>query len=57
MIDWLQWHHTAKPVFEPLHLWQTALGVLALFGVCALNLRLQVRKHMKNSIVDNIREL
>lgn len=57
MIDWLQWHHTPKPVFEPLHLWQTALGVLALFAVCALNLRLQIRKHMKNSIVDNIREL
>ena len=57
MIDWLQWHHTSKPVFEPLHIWQTALGVLALFGVCALNLHLQVRKHMKNSIVENIREL
>ena len=57
MIDWLQWHHTAKPVFEPLHIWQTALGVLALFGVCALNLRLQIRRHMKNSIVENIREL
>lgn len=57
MIDWLQWHHTPKPVFEPLHLWQTALGVLALFTVCAANLRLQIRKHMKNSIVENIREL
>ena len=57
MIDWLQWHHTPKPVFEPLHLWQTALGVLALFTVCAVNLRLQIRKHMKNSIVENIREL
>lgn len=56
-IDWLQWHHTAKPVFEPLRIWQTALGVLALFAVCAVNLRLQIRKHMKNSIVENIREL
>ena len=46
-----------QPVFEPLHLWQTALGVLALFTVCAVNLRLQIRKHMKNSIVENIREL
>ena len=57
IIDWLRWHNTAKPVFEPLHLWQTALGVLALFGVCAVNLRLQIRRHMKNSIVENIREL
>ena len=57
MIDWLQWRHTPKPVFEPLHLWQTALGVLALFAVCAVNLRLQIRKHMQYSIVENIREL
>lgn len=56
-IDWLQWHYTAKPVFDPLRIWQTALGVLALFAVCAVNLRLQIRKHMKNSIVENIREL
>ncbi len=56
-LDWLQWRHTAKPVFEPLKLWQTALGVLALFAVCAVNLRLQIRKHMRYSIVENIREL
>ncbi len=56
-LDWLQWRYTPKPVFDPLHIWQTALGVLALFAVCAANLRLQIRKHMKNSIVENIREL
>ena len=57
LIDWLQWHHTQRPVFEPLHIWQTALGVATLFAVCAANLRIQIGKHLKNSIVENIREL
>lgn len=56
-IDWLRWQRTPKPVFDPLHIWEPVVGVLLLFAICALNLRLQIRKHMKNSIVENIREL
>lgn len=57
LVDWLQYHFTEKPVFETVSLWETALGVLTLFAVCAFNLRRQIGKQMKNSIVDNIREL
>lgn len=37
--------------------WITLALCVLLFGVCALNLRLKIRKEMKNSIVENIREL
>lgn len=37
--------------------WITLIMVAALFGVCSLNLWIRVRKEMKNSIVENIREL
>lgn len=35
----------------------TILFVIILFAVCAVNLRLKIKKEMKNSIIDNIREL
>ena len=41
-------------VFSP---WQTILACIVLFGICSLNLWLKIRKEMKNSIIDNIREL
>ena len=57
VLEWQRWRTYEKPVLEMPDLWQTVLGVLALFAVCAFNLRLQINRHMKNSIVENIREL
>ena len=41
-------------VFSP---WETLAFCLALFAICSINLWSKVKKEMKNSIVDNIREL
>ncbi len=38
-------------------LWQTLLAVLILFISCVINMYSKVKKEMKNSIVENIREL
>ena len=38
-------------------IWQVGLMSIVLFGICALNLTLKIRKEMKHSIVENIREL
>lgn len=43
--------------YLPFTIWQTLLFGLAVFAVCAVNLRIQLKKQMRNSIVDNIREL
>lgn len=43
--------------YLPFTIWQTLLFGSAVFAVCAVNLRIQLKKQMKNSIVDNIREL
>lgn len=40
-----------------LDLWQTILACIILFAVCSLNLWLKIKKEMKNSIIENIREL
>ena len=37
--------------------WVTVAFCIILFGVCSINLWLKIRKEMKNSIIDNIREL
>ena len=55
--DWLQYGRTMPLVFPEITLWQTALGVLALFAVCAANLRRQLRRQTKHTVVENIREL
>ena len=38
-------------------IWQTILACAILFAVCSINLWVKIRKEMKNSIIDNIREL
>lgn len=38
-------------------LWQTILACVILFAVCSINLSIKIRKEMKNSIIENIREL
>lgn len=38
-------------------LWQTVLACVILFAVCSINLMIKTGKEMKNSIIDNIREL
>ncbi|MCC8073132.1 MAG: ABC transporter permease, partial [Clostridiales bacterium] len=38
-------------------LWQTILACLILFLICSVNLFFKIKKEMKNSIIDNIREL
>lgn len=40
-----------------LTIWQTVISCIVLFAVCSINLLLKIRKEMKNSIIDNIREL
>ncbi|MDE6412838.1 MAG: ABC transporter permease [Eubacterium sp.] len=37
--------------------WITIAFCIVLFGICSINLWLKIRKEMKNSIIDNIREL
>ncbi|MDE5604724.1 MAG: ABC transporter permease [Eubacterium sp.] len=37
--------------------WITITFCIILFGICSINLWLKIRKEMKNSIIDNIREL
>lgn len=41
----------------PFEIWQSALLFVLLLGICSLNLYLNVKKQMKHSIVENIREL
>ncbi len=43
-----------RPSFE---IWPAVIICVLLFSICSLNLYLKIRKEMKNSIVDNIREL
>ncbi len=43
--------------FISLNLLETTAAVLLLFTFCALNMYFKIKKEMKNSIVDNIREL
>lgn len=52
-------NHRVKetPMDMNLTVWQTILACVILFAVCALNLWSKIRKEMKNSIIDNIREL
>ena len=43
--------------FLKFNIWQTGLACAVLFAVCAANLWLKIRKEMKHSVIDNIREL
>lgn len=40
-----------------LSLWQTVLACVLLFLFCVVNLWLKIKKEMKHSVIDNIREL
>ena len=40
-----------------LTFWQTLIGIILLIVFCVLNVYLKVKKEMKHSIVENIREL
>lgn len=41
----------------PFEIWQSAVLFVLLLGICSLNLYFNVKKQMKHSIVENIREL
>ncbi|MDE6659845.1 MAG: ABC transporter permease [Eubacterium sp.] len=47
----------AESFYLPFSPWITIVFCLVLFGICSLNLWAKIRKEMKNSIIDNIREL
>ena len=47
----------AKNFRLTFELWQAVLIILTLFIICSINLYAKIRKEMKNSIVENIREL
>lgn len=47
-------HKSLEITFE---IWPAIIICVLLFSLCSLNLYLKIRKEMKNSIVDNIREL
>ncbi len=47
-------HKSLEITFE---IWPAIIICVLLFALCSLNLYLKIRKEMKNSIVDNIREL
>lgn len=44
-------------LYLELSVWQTIVACVALFGLCALNLWSKIKAEMKNSIIENIREL
>ena len=46
-----------NPVELKVMVWQTIIACIVLFAVCAINLWLKIKKEIKNSIIDNIREL
>ena len=46
-----------KPDDFILTFWETLLGVTVLVASCILNVYFKVKKEMKHSIVENIREL
>ena len=52
--DKSQGYDVAPPVFSP---WETLIFCVILFAICSINLWTKVRKEMKNSIVENIKEL
>ena len=48
-------HETEVEIsFNP---WITVVFCIVLFAICSINLWIKIRKEMKNSIIDNIREL
>lgn len=49
--------YSSAVFYLQINVWQTLLACIILFAVCSLNLWLKIRKEMKNSIIDNIREL
>lgn len=46
-----------NPIEFKITVWQTIAACAVLFAVCGINLWLKIKKEMKNSIIDNIREL
>lgn len=50
-------HEDSGSVPLAFSIWQTLIACLILFAVCSINLWLKIRKEMKNSIIENIREL
>ena len=45
------------PFTFPYEIWEAVIIFVLLFAVCSINLYLKIKKEMKNSIVENIREL
>lgn len=45
------------PMDMTISIWQTIIACLVLFAICSINLWLKIKKEMKNSIIENIREL
>ncbi len=51
------WIFTKGDMPLPFEIWQSAVLFVLLLGICSLNLYFNVKKQMKHSIVENIREL
>ena len=51
------WIISKKDFPLPFEIWQSAVLFILLLCICSLNLYLNVKKQMKHSIVENIREL
>lgn len=51
------WIFTKGDMPLPFEIWQSAVLFVLLLGICSLNLYINVKKQMKYSIVENIREL
>ncbi len=57
-IGYIITHIILYKIFElTFEIWPAIIICVLLFSMCSLNLYLKIRKEMKNSIVDNIREL
>ncbi|MBQ8766243.1 MAG: ABC transporter permease [Clostridia bacterium] len=57
-IGYILTHIIFYKIFElTFEIWPAVIICVLLFSMCSLNLYLKIKKEMKNSIVDNIREL
>ena len=49
--------YLAVELMLPFEIWQTVIACAVFFAICSINLWLRIKSEMKNSIVENIREL
>lgn len=57
LIDYIVQKRLGSESIKPFSPWVTIVFCIILFAVCSINLWVKIKKEMKNSIIENIREL